>query len=221
MIDAWLFDLDGTLVDTAPDLAAAADALRLARGLAPQPLTHYRLYASSGARGLIERALGVTPDDPAFVSLREAFLDHYQAHIADHSRVFEGLDAALRWLEACHIPWGVVTNKPQRYTDPLMAALKLDARATVTVSADEVPAAKPAPDALIEACRRAGLAPERCAYVGDDLRDIDAGRAAGMQTVTAEWGYLGTTAPEAWNADHRCTTPADLLGLMQHLSQRD
>jgi N-acetyl-D-muramate 6-phosphate phosphatase len=218
MIEAWLFDLDGTLVDTAPDLAAAANALRAARGLAALPLTHYRLYASSGARGLIDRALGVTSNDPSFESLRQDFLAHYQAHIADHSRVFDGLDAALRWLESRHIPWGVVTNKPKRYTDPLMAALQLSARAAVVVSADEVPAAKPAPDALLEACARAGLNPQRCAYVGDDLRDIEAGRAAGLRTVTAEWGYLGTTEPDAWQADDRCAAPADLLTLMQHLS---
>jgi N-acetyl-D-muramate 6-phosphate phosphatase len=218
MIEAWLFDLDGTLVDTAPDLAAAANALRVAQGLAPLPLDHYRAHASSGARGLIGRALGVGPDDAAFEPLRQTFLAHYAAHIADHSQVFEGLDAALRWLEERGIPWGVVTNKPRRYTEPLMAALQLSARATVVVSADEVPFAKPAPDALIEACRRAGLAPQRCAYVGDDLRDIDAGRAAGMRTVTAEWGYLGTTRPEAWQADDRCATPAELLDLMHPLS---
>lgn len=220
MIEAWLFDLDGTLVDTAPDLAAAANALRAARALPPLPLAHYRAYASSGARGLIDRALGITPDDASFESVRQAFLVHYLEHIADHSGLFDGLNAVLGWLDQRGIAWGVVTNKPKRFTDPLLAALGLTARAAVVVSADEVPAAKPAPDALIEACTRGGFEPRRCAYVGDDLRDIDAGRAAGMRTVTAEWGYLGTTEPAAWLADDRCATPAELVTLMQELSQQ-
>jgi N-acetyl-D-muramate 6-phosphate phosphatase len=212
-----LFDLDGTLVDTAPDLAGAANALRVADGLPPLPLSHYRQHASAGARGLIGQALEITPDQPRFAALRTAFLEHYAAHLADHSALFAGLERVLRALEARGLPWGVVTNKPKRYTDALMTALKLDARAAVVVSADEVAQGKPAPDALLLACERAGLTPSDCIYVGDDLRDIDAGRAAGMVTVSAEWGYLGSTPPDQWGADHRCGTPNDILDLMVRL----
>lgn len=211
---AWLFDLDGTLVDTAPDLAGAANALRDVDGLPPLPLSHYRQHASAGARGLIGQALAITPDHPRFAALRIAFLEHYAAHLADHSSLFAGLDPVLRQLEARALPWGVVTNKPKRYTDALMAALQLDKRAVVVVSADEVALGKPAPDALLLACQRAALTPTDCIYVGDDLRDIEAGRAAGMRTVSAEWGYLGSTPPEQWGADHRCSTPEDLLDLL-------
>lgn len=215
-MSAWLFDLDGTLVDTAPDLAAAANHLRRLDGLSPLPIAHYRPAASGGARGLIQAGLGLADDHPRFPALREQFLAHYRAHLADQSRLFEGLDPVLRTMEQRGIRWGVVTNKPAWLTAPLMAALDLADRAAVCVSADEAPAPKPAPDALLLACTRAGLLPEACHYVGDDRRDIEAGRAAGMRTVAVNWGYTGNNgAPASWGADHLVDHPADLLTLIR------
>ncbi len=210
-----LFDLDGTLVDTAPDLGAAANALRRLRGLPPLPLAQYRPVASAGARGLIHAALGLSPEHPEFPALRDHFLQHYRQHLADQSRLFDGLEPLLGRLEQRGTPWGVVTNKPAWLTQPLMQALALDERAAVCVSADEASAPKPAPDALLLACQRAGLDARECYYIGDDERDIVAGRAAGMITVAVRWGYIGTGAPiEHWGADHLIDTVPDLVALV-------
>ena len=145
---------------------------------------------------------------------RDDFLAHYAGHLADNSPLFEGFEAVLAAFEAQGIRWGVMTNKPQQYTEPLMAALDLTNSACAIVSADEVPKAKPAPDGLLLACQRAGVAPEHCWYVGDDKRDIDAGRAAGMKTVAAAWGYEGEHALATWGADFTCAHPTDLLKLI-------
>jgi N-acetyl-D-muramate 6-phosphate phosphatase len=219
---AMLFDLDGTLVDTAPDLGHAANHLRTLEGLPPLPLADYQPVASAGARGLIDRALGLTPEADRYPALRDIFLEHYRAHLADHSRLFPGMDALLCTLESAGQPWGVVTNKPSWLTRPLMAALELDSRAAVCVSADEVAAAKPAPDALLRACELLRLAPQDCVYVGDDLRDIQAGRAAGLYTVAAGWGYIGTGGPpESWQADHIAWRVTDLhTHLQKGITQR-
>lgn len=211
---AIFFDLDGTLVDTAPDLGGAANHIRSSLGLEPLPLPDYRPVASAGARGLLRKAIGITPEHADFPRHRDAFLAHYAAHLADRSGLFEGFAETLAGFTARGIRWGVMTNKPKRYTDALMAALKLDIDACAIVSADEVPQAKPAPDGLLLACERAGVEPARCWYVGDDKRDIDAGRAAGMVTVAAEWGYEGEHALAGWQADHRCAQPFDLLRLL-------
>ena len=211
---AIFFDLDGTLVDTAPDLGGAANFIRASQGLAPLPLPDYRPVASAGARGLLRMALGITPEHADFPQHRDAFLAHYAEHLADHSGLFEGFTETLAGFAQQGVRWGVMTNKPQRYTDALMAALKLDTEACAIVSADEVPKAKPAPDGLLLACQRAGAAPEHCWYVGDDKRDIDAGRAAGMQTIAAAWGYEGEHALATWGADFICTHPTDLLQLI-------
>lgn len=211
---AWLFDLDGTLVDTAPDLAAAANHLRAQRDLAPLPLAHYRPWASAGARGLIRAALGLSHEDPAFPDLRESFLAYYRAHLADGAALFPGLDAVLTGFEQEGRPWGVVTNKPAWLTAPLMEALGLARRCAVCVSADEATAPKPDPAPLILACTRSGLSPTACGYVGDDRRDIVAGNAAGMLTVAVRWGYFGEGGPiETWGADHIIDAPAALVGL--------
>ncbi|MDP3859041.1 MAG: HAD-IA family hydrolase [Stagnimonas sp.] len=210
-----LFDLDGTLVDTAPDLGAAANHVRESLGLAPLPLAGYRPAASAGARGLLGMALGITPEHADFPRHRDAFLAHYALHLADHSSLFEGFEQVLAGFEAQGIRWGVMTNKPKRYTEALMAALGLDARAAAVVSADEVPNAKPAPDGLLLACQRAGLNSADCWYVGDDLRDIVAGRAAGMRTVAAGWGYEGPHPIHTWQADLTIARPLDLLDLIR------
>lgn len=211
---AWLFDLDGTLVDTAPDLGHAANFVRAECGLPPLPLIDYRAAASSGARGLLGVALGLKPEDAEFPPRRDSFLAHYRAHLADHSRPFPGIAEFLLALELKGLRWGVVTNKPGWLTQPLMSALKLHARAACIVSGDDVPAPKPAPDSLQLACTQLGLDPAECIYVGDDLRDIAAARAAGMPSVAAGWGYEGGTPIAQWGADHYAASVADLSRML-------
>ncbi|ROH91111.1 HAD family hydrolase [Stagnimonas aquatica] len=211
---AFFFDLDGTLVDTAPDLGGAANHVRLSLGLPPLPLLDYRPVASAGARGLLGKALGISPEHADFPRHRDAFLAHYAEHLADQSPLFEGFETVLATYAAHGLAWGVMTNKPKRYTDALMAALGLDRRAAAVVSADEVAQAKPAPDGLLLACERAGLKPEDCWYVGDDQRDILAGRAAGMRTVAAAWGYEGPHPIHTWGAELILARPIDLLELI-------
>lgn len=213
---AVLFDLDGTLVDTAPDLGRAANAVRIEQGLPGLPIADYRPVASAGARGLLRVALGIAPDHPDFPARRDRFLALYRADIAAGSRVFDGLDELLRALEARGARWGIATNKPADLTTLLLDALQLSARAAISISPGGAIAAKPAPDMLLEACRRLGVTPSECVYVGDDRRDIDAGRAAGMPTVAADWGYLGEGGPiESWGADRVARTPADLCALLK------
>lgn len=210
-IRAFLFDLDGTLVDTAPDLGHAANFVRGSLGLAPLPLADYRPVASAGARGLLGKALGIAADHVDFPKHRDAFLEYYRANLSHESRLFPEMDEALREMERQGVLWGVVTNKPSWLTRPLMAELGLDSRSAVTISADEVAKPKPAPDSIHKACEILGLAAADCVYVGDDRRDIDAGRAAGMRTIAADWGYLGEGGPiQGWGADAILRTPGEL-----------
>ncbi|MGO4279450.1 phosphoglycolate phosphatase [Cupriavidus sp. OV038] len=212
--DAVFFDLDGTLADTAPDLAAAANRLVVERGLPPVAYEKLRPVASHGARGLIGAAFGKSPEDPDFPALRDTFLDYYEADIAVHTRLFDGMDEVLARLEAAGIRWGIVTNKIARFTVPLVAAIGLAPRASAVVSGDTTAHAKPHPAPLLHAAEVSGVAPARCLYVGDDLRDIQAGKAAGMATVTAAYGYCGDgEPPEAWGADYLIRHPAELLAL--------
>ncbi|MDD3762172.1 MAG: HAD-IA family hydrolase [Nevskiales bacterium] len=211
-IACMLFDLDGTFADTAPDLAAAANHVRDRLGLQPLDPSAYRAHASAGARGLLDRALGIGPDAPAFEQHRRDFLDYYRDHIAEHTRLFDGMSELLATLAGAGIPAGIVTNKPSWLTRPLVERLSLRTPLACVVSADEVMHAKPAPDSLLLACRQIGIEPRSCMYVGDDRRDIDAGRAAGMRTVAAAWGYLGTGQPiDAWGADEIAHSPEDLI----------
>jgi phosphoglycolate phosphatase len=198
-----LFDLDGTLVDTAADLAAAANRMRLDRGLALLPAEQTRPIASHGARGMIGAAFALAPGEPGYDALREEFLRNYEAAICVHSRLFDGAHALLDGIEARGKRWGIVTNKPQRYTAPLLQALALDRRAACVVSGDTTPRPKPDPAPLHHALRLTATAPGDAIYVGDDLRDIAAGRAAGVTTFAATYGYLGADAPpETWGADY-------------------
>ena len=207
---AILFDLDGTLADTAPDLAAAVNKLRTDRGLDPTPYPVLRPTASAGARGMIGAAFGLSPADEGYEELRLAWFDNYQAAMAVHSTLFGGITELLAGLTEAGLAWGIVTNKPARFTDPLIPQIGLD-HAGCIVSGDTTAHAKPHPAPLLEGARRLGIAPEDCWYVGDDLRDIEAGRAAGMMTVACAWGYCGPTEPLAWGADFLLDTPADLL----------
>ena len=212
---AVLFDLDGTLIDSAPDLAGAGNDMREARGLTPYPLSHYRPMVGSGARGMVGRAFGIGPQDESFIELRDEFLRRYETRMTRDTLVFPGVHAVLDRLDAQAFAWGIVTNKATRFSDPLTRALGLLPRAATLVCGDTTPHAKPHPAPLLEAARRIGVDPADCMYVGDDLRDVQAGRAAGMSTVAVRWGYLGEgDAIEAWGADHLMQTPAELLTLL-------
>lgn len=210
---AVLFDLDGTLADTAPDLAAAMNRVRADRGLVATPYELLRPVASSGARGLIGASFGLKPDDDGYEELRVAFLDNYEAAIAVQSRLFDGIVPLLSGLQEHNLLWGIVTNKAARFTDLLVPQIGLQ-RAGCVISGDTTAHSKPHPAPLLEAARRLGLAPQECWYVGDDLRDIQAGRSAGMPTVAAAWGYCGHAEPATWEADALVATPLELLELI-------
>jgi len=212
---AVLFDLDGTLVDSAPDLAGACNEMRLERGLAPLPYQQLRRMVGSGARGMVGVSFGLVPESTGYVEMRDEFLARYEARMTRETKVFADMVPVLAWLEGEGVPWGIVTNKATRFAVPLVAALGLAERAAALVCGDTVAHSKPHPAPLLEAARRLGLAPQGCAYVGDDRRDVDAGRAAGMLTIVAAWGYLGDgDAPKAWGADHLIERPDELPGLI-------
>ncbi|MGQ0501318.1 MAG: phosphoglycolate phosphatase [Panacagrimonas sp.] len=211
---AWLFDLDGTLVDTAPDLGHAANLVRAECGLPPLPDADYRPVASSGARGLLGVALGITPDHADFPVHRDSFLAHYRANLSRVSRPFPGVAELLRAIELKGLRWGVVTNKPGWLTLPLMQQLDLAERAACIVSGDSTPRPKPAPDPLLLACEQIGLTPADCIYVGDDLRDIESAQAARMRSVAAGWGYIGSTDIARWGADVITQSVDDLRKLV-------
>lgn len=211
---AVLFDLDGTLADTAPDLAAAVNRVRTTHGLEPAPYEKLRPVASAGARGLIGAAFGLAPEDAGYDELRTAFLDNYEAAIAVESRLFAGIETLLKQLHEHGVAWGIVTNKAMRFTDQLVPRIGLQ-HAQCVISGDTTPHAKPHPAPLLEAARRLSLAPQECWYVGDDLRDIQAGRAAGMATIAAAWGYCGHVEPAGWGADALLATPLELMKLIR------
>ena len=212
MTRAVLFDLDGTLIDSAPDLAGAANALRAEHGLEPLPYEQLRPMVGAGARGMVGVAFGVTPGDERFEPLRDAFLARYEQGLLDRTRLFDGVAAMLDALSAAGVAWGIVTNKATRFTVPVVQGLGLADKAAALVCGDTTAHAKPHPEPLWEAARRLGHAPADCLYVGDDLRDVQAGRAAGMGTMIAAWGYLGLgEAIEAWGADAIIEHPDALL----------
>jgi N-acetyl-D-muramate 6-phosphate phosphatase len=209
-VRAVLFDLDGTLIDSVGDLGRAANAMLAARGLAELPLVTYRANGGSGAKGMLAPAFGVAPGDGRYDELKCEFLDRYEGLMFDTTQAFDGVGELLSALSAAGMPWGIVTNKAERFALPLVRALALDA-ATV-VGGDTTPHTKPHPAPLLEAAMRLSLAAADCLYVGDDARDIVAGRAAGMATASADWGYLGLgDGPASWGADLRLDQPRALL----------
>ncbi len=210
-VAAVLFDLDGTLVDSAPDLAGTANDMLAARGRPTVAFERLRPHAGSGARGMLGVTFGVVPGDSAYPALRDEFHDHYAARMLQQTQVFSAAVAVLQALEIQGIPWGIVTNKALRFAQPMVLALGLH-RGAALVAGDSTPHTKPHPAPLVEAARRLGLPAAGCVYVGDDRRDMYAGRAAGMGVLAAAWGYLGTEhAPQHWGADHVLEHPAELL----------
>lgn len=211
-----LFDLDGTLIDSAPDLAAAANAMRVARSLAPLALPALRPLVGAGARGMVGSAFGVNPGDADFDALRQEFLERYEAALLVQTVVFAAMLPVLDRLDCEGRRWGIVTNKAARFTQPVVEGLQLHRRAAVVISGDTTPHSKPHPAPLLEAARRVGVEAAHCVYVGDDHRDILAGRAAGMLTLAAGWGYLGHGEPiDAWGAHAVLADPAALLNWLQ------
>lgn len=209
------FDLDGTLADTAPDLVAAANLLRTARGLEPLPYETLRPKASAGARGLIEGAFGYDNNHPQFEELRDEFLENYEKNICVHSKLFEGMPELLQLFEETHILWGIVTNKVERFTHPLLKLMQLHERSSAIVSGDTTPHSKPHPAPILKAAEICKMNPSDCLYVGDDLRDIEAGRAAGMKTVAAAYGYCGCDEPVSdWGADYIIHHPSELRSIV-------
>ena len=215
-VHAVLFDLDGTLADSAGDLALALNRIRESRGLAPLPPAALRPYASSGARGLLHRGMDVTPDHAEYAALRELFLANYEACLAETTTLFDGVADTLDAIEARGLRWGIVTNKFERFTVPVVEALGLAGRAAVVVGGDTTPHAKPHPAPLLHAAKAMGVAPSACVYVGDDLRDIEAGAAAGMATIVAGYGYMGVGGdPRRWPATGWIDRPRDLVDWLQ------
>ena len=209
------FDLDGTLADTAPDLVAATNQLLVARNLAPKPYELLRPYSSAGARGLLEGAFGIAPDHADYISLRDEFMVNYENALLVHSVLFEGIEHLLEQLEKANLPWGIVTNKSERFTHPLTELMGLRQRAASTVSGDTTPHPKPHPAPILHAAKIANVDPTKSIYVGDDIRDVLAGKAAGMLTVAAAYGYCGCKEPpEAWGADYIIHNPLDLLKII-------
>ena len=211
-VSAVLFDLDGTLADSAGDLALALNRIRQSRGLEPIPAEDLRPYASSGARGLLHRGMDVAPGHPEYEELRALFLSNYEACLSETTTLFDGVHEMLDAIEARGLRWGIVTNKFERFTIPVVSTLGLAHRAAVVVGGDTTPHAKPHPAPLLHAAQSMRVPPAACVYVGDDLRDIEAGSAAGMATLVAGYGYMGVGGdPRRWPATGWIDRPHDLV----------
>lgn len=215
--EAILFDLDGTLIDTAPDFIGVLNRQLQAHGRTPLPPEKIRACVSQGAKAVV--ALGfadrVDVNSPDFEALRQEFLQNYLKHIADETVLFPGMDALLTMLEARGTPWGIVTNKHSMFTTPLLRALNLDTRCKVTICPDMVTHTKPHPEPMLKAAHHLNVRPEACVYVGDHRRDIEAGRNAGMSTVAVSYGYvLEGDAAADWNADYLVDSVAELAVLL-------
>jgi N-acetyl-D-muramate 6-phosphate phosphatase len=214
-VRAVLFDLDGTFADTAPDLARAVNRVRDERGLPPLPPEVARPHTSGGARGLLKAGFGVTPESEDYGFLRERFLDWYGKELCVDTRLFDGIPDALVKIRALRLPWGIVTNKGKRFTDPLLRSLAVDHLAACVVSGDSTAHVKPHPAPLLLAASLLSLEPAACLYVGDDLRDAQAARAAGMFFAAAGWGYLGEGGdPDSWGANAVLSHPREILDLL-------
>ncbi|MDP2228723.1 MAG: HAD-IA family hydrolase [Moraxellaceae bacterium] len=215
--DAVLFDLDGTLIDTAPDFAAVLNRQLQAHGRSPLPYASIRAAVSQGSRAVVALGFGDRFDlaSDEFEALRQEFLKSYLVHLADETQLFPGMNELLTGLESRAIPWGIVTNKPSLYTLPLLKALRLDSRCKVAICPDMVTHTKPHAEPMLKAAQHIGIRPERCLYVGDHLRDIEAGRNAGMTTIAVRYGYIPDDEDvDAWQADHTVDTVFELTRLL-------
>ena len=221
MINTVLFDLDGTLADTAPDLAAALNRVLLDQGCQPLPFSRIRPEVSNGAAALVRLGFGLEAGEAGFDALRQALLDEYSDHIAAETRLFPGMADVLTGIEQRGMKWGVVTNKPAFLTDPLLAALQVAERAACVVSGDTLPQRKPDPAPMLHACLATGSEPEHCVYVGDAERDIVAGRRAGMRTLAARFGYIGKGIDLSdWRTDAVVDSPLDILAWLEEQGAR-
>ncbi|HQT26716.1 MAG TPA: HAD-IA family hydrolase [Burkholderiales bacterium] len=211
-LTAVLFDLDGTLADTAPDLGFALNTLLTSRGLPALSLESIRPEASNGVRGLLGLGFSISPQDPGYEALRLGFLEIYMENLCRNTRLFEGMTELIEKIEEMGVPWGIVTNKPMKYTEPLVKLLGLDAG--VVVGGDSCSHAKPHPEPLLFAAERLAVSPSRCLYVGDDRRDVEASLAAGMTSIVANYGYLSGGNQENWGAHGYIDHPLDLLAFI-------
>jgi 2-phosphoglycolate phosphatase len=209
---AVLFDLDGTLVDTAPDLAFALNTLLEEQGQATLPYEDIRPVASHGSVALLKLGFGISPENGGFKSLQQRFIELYQHNIDRETVLFDGMEAVIDKLDTSNISWGIITNKPAFLTDPLVEKLGLAERAACVVSGDTTAHSKPHPAPMLHACNLIKHNPHDCLYIGDAKRDIEAGKNARMQTITARWGYLGENdKPENWQADAIIDHPREIL----------
>lgn len=208
---AVLFDFDGTLADTAPDLAAAVNRMCVEQGREPLPIERLRPFASAGARGLLHAAFGLKPEDAEYLALRETFLEYYAERVCEHTRLFPGIPELLRELQAREIPWGIVTNKATRFTERIIDELQL--KPDCVACGDTTPHLKPHPASLLHAANQLRLAPQRCCYLGDDLRDMKAAHAAGMRPIAVDWGYHHPEqgGPGTWEAAAVIRHPLELI----------
>ncbi|MDH5184319.1 MAG: phosphoglycolate phosphatase [Gammaproteobacteria bacterium] len=212
VIRTVLFDLDGTLADTAPDLAYALNEVRREQGLEAMPFEQIRPVVSHGGIALIRLGFQLEPEQAEFEPLRHRLLQIYQDNISTLTTLFEGMETVLDRLEKRGVLWGVVTNKPAWLTNPLMEQMGLAKRAATIISGDTLPQRKPHPAPMLLACEQTGSQPEQCLYIGDAERDIEAGRAAGMKTMVALFGYIEEhDQPEQWGADSMIDTPLSIL----------
>lgn len=211
MIKAVLFDLDGTFADTAPDLGYALNHMRAERGMPPLPIEAMRPVTSLGARGLLGVGFNILPEHPGYDSMRDEFLQLYEQNLCRSTSLFPGTPELIDAIEARDLRWGIVTNKAERFARPLLEQLHFAHRAACIIGGDTTGKIKPHPEPLLAACRIIAIAPQSCVYVGDDRRDIEAGRAAGMKTVAVRYGYLNGSSPDTWEADAIIDRPQDLL----------
>lgn len=219
-LSAILFDMDGTLLDTAPDFIAVAQAMRIARGFEPVPDQQVRDVVSGGARAMVLSAFDVDPMSDEFEQLRLEFLDRYQEHCAVESRLYDGMAELLVEIEQSGLIWGVVTNKPLRFAEPIMRQLGLASRSAVLVCPDHVSKSKPDPEPMTLACSKLGLDPATVLFVGDDLRDIESGRAAGSRTAAVRYGYIHPDdSPDTWGADIVIDHPLELRACLESVER--
>jgi N-acetyl-D-muramate 6-phosphate phosphatase len=211
MIQAVLFDLDGTFADTAPDLTRALNAMRAARGLAAVALEETRPVTSTGARGMLRVGFGLAPDHADYPGMRQQFLELYEQNLCVDSVLFPGMRELLDGIEARRLRWGIVTNKAERYAVPLIERLGVGTGCACIIGGDTTGVTKPNPAPLLEACRRLNVVAQAAVYVGDDRRDVEAGRAAGMRTIAVRYGYLNGGEPDTWGADAVIDCPQDVL----------